>query len=254
MNNRSAIRLLPVGLLLLLWLGSCRPQNLFQPGGGRSASARVSGFFAGANEGPYRIRKDDKLTISVWNHDDLSVGSLYGIYSSNEVYGKWVMVDRNGEVPVPKLGLIKLEGLTMLQARDVLAQAYKKWIIDPIIDVKVLNREVSVMGELRNPGRFALEKEENTLIELLSRAGDLDFYADRRHVQVIRQVGGQPQTLVLNLSRMDGLARQNIRILPGDVIYVPTRRGKEADKRLGPLIVPIATALTTLIVAIRFFQ
>lgn len=233
----------------MLWLTSCASHNLFQAG----PSRQVDSTFFKQESVQYTIRKDDKLSISIWNHDDLSVGSLYSIYSANEVYGKWVMVDPNGEVPVPKIGKVKLVGLTLLQARERLLAEFGKWIVDPIIDLKVLNREVTLLGELKNPGKLLLEKEANNLIELLGRAGDFDLYADRQAVQVIRTIDNQPHTISLDLTRMDQFATRNIQIIPGDVIYVPARKSKLWDKRAGPSVLPVASAITTLLVLFKFF-
>lgn len=236
-------------LASLLWLTGCTPQALFQ-------SARVSPidstFFSKENA-QYTIRRDDKISISIWNHDDLSVGSLYSIYSANEVYGKWVMVDPNGEVPIPKIGKVKLAGLTLLEARQRLLTEFKKWIVVPIIDVKVLNREVTLLGELKNPGKLLLEKESNTLVELLGRAGDFDLYANQQAIKVIRTIDNQPHTISIDLTRMDQFSAKNIQILPGDVIYVPARKGKMWDKRAGPSVLPVASAITTLLVLFKFF-
>lgn len=248
--NRSS-HTLPALLLtsLLLWLSGCTSQALF-----RSVQPeRVDSTFFGTASGQYTIRRDDKISVSIWNHDDLSVGSLYSIYSANEVYGKWVMVDPNGDVPIPKIGKVRLAGLTQLQARDLLLTAFRKWIVDPIIDVKVLNREVTLLGELKNPGKLLLEKESNTLIELLGRAGDFDLYANQQAIKVIRTVDNQPHTITLDLTRMDQFALTNIQILPGDVIYVPARKGKMWDKRAGPSVLPVASAITTLLVLFKFF-
>ncbi|MEZ0486656.1 polysaccharide biosynthesis/export family protein [Fibrella aquatica] len=235
--------------LSTLWLSGCASQNLFQ----QTATNQVDSVFLGQAPSQYTIRKDDKISISIWNHDDLSVGSLYSIYSANEVYGKWVMVDPNGDVPIPKIGKVKLAGLTQLQAREKLLVEFRKWIVDPIIDVKVLNKEVTVLGELKNPGKFLLEKEANTLVELLGRAGDFDLYADRQAVQVIRTIDNQPHTMQIDLTRMDQFATRNIQIQSGDVIYVPAKKSKLWDKRAGPSVLPVASAITTLLVLFKFF-
>lgn len=234
---------------LLLWLSGCTSQALFQS----VRPDRIDSTFFSKENTQYTIRRDDKISVSIWNHDDLSVGSLYSIYSANEVYGKWVMVDPNGDVPIPKIGKVRLAGLTQLQARDLLLREFRKWIVDPIIDVKVLNREVTLLGELKNPGKLLLEKESNTLVELLGRAGDFDLYANQQAIKVIRTVDNQPHTITLDLTRMDQFGATNIQILPGDVIYVPARRGKLWDKRAGPSVLPVASAITTLLVLFKFF-
>lgn len=193
----------------------------------------------------YTIRKDDKVSISVWDHDDLSVGSIYGIYNSNEVYGKWLMVDANGKIPVPQVGEVIAENKTVLELESDLRTAYSKFIKQPIVEVKVLNKEVTVLGELKTPGKYLLEKEHNTLIEMLGKAGDFDFYADRSKVMVVRMVEGQPKSVTVDLTQLSSYASSNVYLLPGDVVYVPSRKAKVWDKRSGSIVVPATAIITT---------
>src|ERR1700743_3330941 len=110
--RRSQTFLSILGLLLTIGhLTSCKTQNLFLQSA--DAGRPDSCFQPVTTSYEYRIRKDDKISISCWGHDDLSVGSLYGIYNSNEVYGKWLMVNARGEVNVPKTGSFHIEGLTV---------------------------------------------------------------------------------------------------------------------------------------------
>ncbi|WP_072363281.1 polysaccharide biosynthesis/export family protein [Chitinophaga sancti] len=214
---------------------------------------KLDSIFAFNDHYTYTLRKDDKINVSVWDNDDLSVGSIYGIYNSNEVYGKWLMLDDSGYVSIPKLGKINLFGLSVNAAKEKLTLAFKKWIVNPIVDVKVLNKEVTVLGELKAPGKILLEKENNTLLELIGKAGDFDFYANKKKIQVIRIVNSQPVSFIADLSRLKDLAATNIQIHPGDIIYVPSRRGKEWDRRAGSTIVPIASAISTAVLLTKIF-
>jgi len=126
----------------------------------------------------YKIRKDDKISISFWGNDDLSVGSIYGIYNSNEVYGKWLLVDARGNITMPRIGNFHVENLTVMQAEDSLVSIFKKWVLNPVIEVKVLNKEIVILGELRNPGKYTVEKDNNTLLDIVALAGGYDFYAN----------------------------------------------------------------------------
>ena len=226
---------------LLLVLTSCHTQNMMS----KTAMATDTSAFSRNPAYEYTIRKDDKISLSIWSHDDMSVGSVYGIYNSNEVYGKWLLVDVNGNITVPKLGDIHIEGLTVLEAEKLLRDRYSEWIVKPVIEVKVLNKEITVMGELKTPGKYLLERDNNTLLDIISKAGDFDFYADKRHVQVVRTVNGTPQKVVINLTQSSADFRENIQVYPGDIIYVPSRKGKNWDKRSGSIVVPIATIISS---------
>ncbi|OWY25406.1 polysaccharide export protein [Sphingobacteriales bacterium UPWRP_1] len=232
-------------LLLALALNSCATQNLFQTTNNTQSPADTLAF-VNLPAYEYAIRKDDKVSISVWDHDDLSVGSVYGIYNSNEVYGKWLQVDSKGYITVPKLGEVQVENLTVVQAENTLRELYKAWIVNPVVEVKILNKEVSVIGELKSPGRFLLEKDDNSLVDLISKAGDFDFYADKRKVQIIRKINGQPKMHTVDLTKLDAAFTQNIQIQPGDIVYVPSRKGKMWDRKIGTII-PITSIISSVV-------
>lgn len=234
--------------LLAMLVASCGSINILQKDPSIQEDPTV---FARNENYQYVIRKDDKISISVWNHDDLSVGSVYGIYNSNEVYGKWLMVDANGKIPVPQVGEVQAENLTIVELENILRTEYSKFIKQPIIEVKVLNKEVTVLGEVKTPGKYLLEKEQNTLVELLGKAGDFDFYADRSKVMVVRMVDGKPKSVTVDLTQLGQYAESNIYLLPGDLVYVPTRKAKIWDKRSGSIVVPATAIITTAVLVAK---
>lgn len=225
-------------------LSSCKTTNLLvEPKTDHSVAALDSIFWSDADY-QYHIRKDDKITISVWGQDDISVGSTYGIYNSNEVYGKWLMVDAKGNVEIPKIGTFYVEKMTMIQLKDTLKTIYSEWIKNPVIDVKVLNREITVLGEVRDPQVISIDKERNTLMEMIARCKGLEFYANPKYVKVLRQVGKHVHVANIDLSKGDNLLKRNINLYPGDVVVVPSKKYKEFDKRVSTII-PFTTALTS---------
>lgn len=249
----STFRWLVTCFFAMLALSSCRTQNLFQPAATAKKAALDSSFFDISENWQYTIRKNDKISISIWNNDEISVGSIYGIYNSSEGYGKWVMVDGNGNIAIPQMGDIKVEGLTLLEMKELLLKELAKTIVKPVLDVKVLNREVTILGDVKNPGKLHLEKENNTLVEVLAQAGDFEMYGNKSKIQVIRTTNRQVHSITLDLSKMKNYSLHNIQVLPGDIVYVPARKSKEWDKRAGSTIIPAASAVTTLILILKTF-
>jgi polysaccharide biosynthesis/export protein len=233
---------LVIAAAALLALSSCTPQNILSSDPSIKEAPEIFAFDTAYQ---YRIRQDDKISISVWDHDDLSVGSIYGIYNSNEVYGKWLLVDINGNISVPQIGEVTAAGKTVVEMESFLRQSFAKIIKNPVVEVKVLNREVTVIGEVKNPGKVLLEKEHYTLLDVLGKSGDFDFYADRSKVKVVRDVAGQPKSVTVDLSELKNYTSSNIFLQPGDVVYVPTRKSKVWDKRSGSIIIPATALITT---------
>jgi len=201
----------------------------------------------------YHLRKDDKLSLSVWDHEELSVGSVYGHYSVNETEGKWTMVDAQGNLNVPKLGNVHVEGLTVPEAEELLEKSYSKWIVSPQLTLKVLNLEATVLGEVNLPGKQRLEKERNTLIEVLGKAGDMGVYADKRHIKLMRPATAGTQAVEIDLTQLSAFDRSNIVVVPGDVVYVPAKSGKQFDRK-APSVLGIASIVSTVLIITRFFM
>ncbi len=236
-------------------LTSCKTQNIFVQSKSdlQKENVKVDSTFLPNDNYEYHIRKDDKLNISIWNNDEISVGSIYGIYNSSEGYGKWLMVDKKGEIAIPASGNFKVEGLTLVEFKELLYKQLSKTIQNPVIDVKVLNKDVTVLGEVKNPGKHLLEKENYSLLEVLGMAGDFDTYANKTKVQVVRKENNSIKAVTLDLTKMKNYEMNNVAIHPGDVVLVPAKKGKEWDKRSGSTIVPAGSAITTLILILKLF-
>ena len=193
---------------------------------------------------PHTLRPDDKISLSIWNNDDISVGSVFGIYNSNEVYGKWILVDAEGNVTLPMIGDVHLQGQSVTEAAKTLKEEYGKEIRDPVIVVRVLNREVTVTGEVNQPGNYILDKEKNTLAEVLGMAEGMTDYAKLKEVTLTRNVYGRSKVYPLDLRKMTGYELKQILVRDGDVIHIPGRAGKRVERKL-PLLIPLASLVTS---------
>lgn len=225
-------------LLASMFLSSCATQNLFQEE--QEGQENLTELLKDS-ESSYILKTDDKISVSVWNHKEISIGSIFDIYNANEVYGRWVMLDANGTVTLPKIGDVKLGGLSIDQAELKLKNQYSKFIKDSSIVVKVLNREATVLGEVQTPGVFLLEKTHNSILELIGRSEGMLEYADMCAIMLIR---GDEKYLI-DMSKTNQVDLAHINVLNGDVIYVPSRKGKIFDKK-APTIIPFATLATSI--------
>ena len=192
----------------------------------------------------YHIKTDDKITISVWGQDELSVGSTYGMYNSNEVYGKYLLVDALGNIEVPKVGTLQVNDLTLIELKDSLKTLFGEWIVTPVVDVKILNKDITMMGEVRTPGVYDVDKNHNSLFEMIARSGGLEDYANIKYIKIFRQEGLNVRIATINLRAYGDYLGQNIQLLPSDIVVVPSKKYKEFDRRIS-VIIPFTSALTT---------
>lgn len=226
-------------LVITLFFCSCKTQNLLVD----KTETNDNESFRYDKDYQYKVRKDDKIAISVWGEDNMSVGSVYGIYNSNEVYGKWLMVDTNGTIEMPKIGTINVLGKTVPELKEMLKTALKKWLVNPIVDVKVLNKEIIVLGEVRNPNTVPIDKDYVSLLEMISKTGGFEFYANLKSVKILRQEDENVRVTNLDLTLGDNIVNRNIQLHPGDIVIVPSKKNKDFDKRVATII-PLTTTIS----------
>ncbi|MBB1194039.1 hypothetical protein DNC80_10230 [Flavobacterium sp. SOK18b] len=235
-------------LLIIILFASCKSQNIYES---KVETHDNSTFKYDANY-QYRIRKDDKISISVWGEDNLSVGSTYGIYNSNEVYGKWLMVDAYGNIEVPKIGTKNVLNKTVPELKEELKTDLKKWLVNPVLDIKVLNKEITILGEVKSPNSIKIDTDNVTLLQVISKAGGFDSYANIKSVKVLRQEGENVHVTNLDLTTDATILTTNIMLHPGDVVIVPSKKNKEFDKRIS-VIIPFTTAISAAAIIIGLF-
>lgn len=244
MNMKTFIKL----SLFVLIFTSCKTQNLLVS---KNETKDTTNFVYDENY-QYKIRKDDKISISVWGEDNLSVGSVYGIYNSNEVYGKWLLVDANGNIEVPKLGTKNVVNKTIPELKAEIKNELKQYLVNPVVDVKVLNKEITILGEVRNPNTIQVDKDHNNLLEMISKTGGFDFYANLKSIKVLRQEGNDVKVTNIDLTNATDILNQNIQLHPGDIVIVPSKKNKEFDKRISTII-PFTTTVSAAAIIMGLF-
>lgn len=156
------------------------------------------------------------------------------------------LVDVNGISKFPMIGEIKLEGLTIRQAEEILQKEYAKYYQQPFVVLKYGNKRVILLGA---PGGqvIPLVNENVKLVEVLAMAKGLDVTAKAQNIRVLRD----DQVFIADLTTIDGYLKNNMIIQPGDIIYVePVRRPVlESLRDYGPLI-SIFTTITALVVVL----
>jgi polysaccharide export outer membrane protein len=234
--------------LVSILFTSCKTYNLFET----KEPVKDTVAFSYEKNYQYKIRKDDKISLSVWGEENLSVGSVYGIYNSNEVYGKWLLVDANGNIEIPKIGTTNVLDKTIPELKETIKLGLQKWIINPIVDVKVLNKEITILGEVRNPNVINVEKDQNSLLEMISKSGGFEFYANMRAVKILRQEGENVRVTNIDLTNPNDILNRNIQLHPGDIVIVPSKKNKEFDKRIS-VIIPFTSTVTAAAILIGLF-
>lgn len=132
-------------------------------------------------------------------------------------------VSPEGTIDYPVIGKIKVSGMTRSElAAFIKGEIMGRGLIkDPVVTVEFLNVGVSVLGEVKEPGRYDLNADVLTLMEAISLAGDLTIQGERESVKVLRKQGDKVQTYVVDLTDAQKLVNSPAYYLKqGDIVYV----------------------------------
>jgi polysaccharide export outer membrane protein len=157
----------------------------------------------------YVIGAGDGLSINVWKEPTLS-GS--------------VRVRPDGFVTLPLINEVQVVGLTTGHLRKTLEEKYKEYTTDPFVTIRVegiASSEVFLLGQVGKPGAFPLVGNES-ILQLLTRAGGLSVFANRSNIRVVRRDGDRVTEYIVDYDAIiNGDLKQDVLLRPGDRIIVP---------------------------------
>ena len=188
-----------------------------------------------------KIQSSDMLAISVSAADmkatePFNQQSVYQINSGmqNNPYAKVYTVDENGNINYPLLGLVKVNGLTRVQAENLLKEKLSKYIVNPGVNINYTNFRISILGEVTKPGSYIIPNERITILEALGMAGDLTINGIRNNIMVIREQNGMKNTYNVDITSKDILNSPVYYLAQNDVIYVEPNNAKITSSKYTP--------------------
>jgi polysaccharide biosynthesis/export protein len=162
----------------------------------------------------YVIGPEDVLEIAVWGNPDVT---------------RTVPVRPDGRISLPLLDDVQAAGLTPMQLRTALVKAFETYMPAPILSVivrEVHSFKVTVIGEVKTPGRYEL-RSRTTVLDVLAMAGGLSQYAARARITILRHDAAGSRELPYDFEKIAARAagrtagQDNVCVQPGDIIIVP---------------------------------
>ena len=172
----------------------------------------------------YHIGPRDILSITVWDHPELTIPA--GQFRAAETEGHRVAAD--GTIFYPYAGKVHVAGKTQAEVRELLTEKLSRQIANPQLDVKVVafrSQKVYVVGEVANPGFQPITDVPLTVIDAIARAGGVTEQGDQTHVILTR--GGSKYTINLLDITQRGEVSRNILLKDGDILSVSNRNRRK---------------------------
>lgn len=129
-------------------------------------------------------------------------------------------LDDSGNITLPTVGKVKVQDMTVDQAQAVIQQKVGAYVRDANVLVKLLSFKITVLGEVRQPGRYFVYSTQATLLEGLGLAGDLTEFGNRQNVKLVRQTDKGSEVVLLNLTDPKVLQSPYYYLQPNDALYV----------------------------------
>ena len=162
-------------------------------------------------------------TSSSANTADAGISQSSGISPTAPGY----IVDENGNIEFQGLGLLHIEGLTRTSLKNLLDSKLKDTLLtNPYYNIRFLNNRFTMLGEINKPGVFTIPSDHINLLEALSLAGDMTFYARRDNVLVVREQNGKREFARLDVTKPEVMASPYFYLQQNDIVYVEQNKKK----------------------------
>jgi polysaccharide export outer membrane protein len=211
------------------------------------------------------VQNDDILAINVTSSSLGQENPLHNIFNeggtpysitptsqmaSNPVHSGY-LVDKDGFFDFPVIGRTKASGRTIREIKDKLADTLKHYITSPVVEVRIINYKVTVMGEVARPGTVIAPNHKINILEALATSGDIPVTGRKDNVMVIREQNGKREFVTLNLNSRTLFNSPYFNLKQNDVIYVePSRvRRSETNEFIRVYLPIISTVISTALTA-----
>jgi polysaccharide export outer membrane protein len=174
--------------------------------------------------------------------------------SGNSLIGSGYLVNMDGNVELPMIGNFKAEGLSKNELKNEITNSIveRKLLVNPIVNIRRINFEVTVIGEVGKPTVITVPNEKISLLKALGLAGDITIYGKKENVLLIREVDGKKKVTHLNLNSSDFLNSPYYYLMPNDIVYVEPNKNKLASVGRGRQLVPsLLSGLSVILIVLN---
>ncbi len=210
----------------------------------------------------YRIQTRDIMYIKIYSlNADMSnmINQTIGSYQQNlfqnetSLFINGYTVSDSGNIEIPVLGMIKVEGKTMDEAIESIKMRAAQYLKDATVIVKLISFKFSVIGEVNRPGTYNNFNSQLTVLEAISMAGDITDYGNRKEILVLRPTSKGTRSFRLDLTSRQILSSDGFYLLPNDMVYVEPIKNKTFRINM-PTISLAFTSISTLILILNFIN
>ena len=217
-------------------------------------------FIVGFDE--YKVKTDDILKIDVTTENQ----ELSSVYNKNQIGTtpsretmllEGYQVSLDGTINFPMLGELDVDNKTLSEISKLIyiSLVEKGILINPSIDVKVINSHFVILGEVNRPGRYNYESNNMNILNAIGMAGGLSIFGKRDDIKLIRTINNNQHVTKIDLTNSNFIKSGNFQLISGDIIIVNPNKSRVANSGLigdsGKLLSLLSFVLSSIIVISR---
>jgi polysaccharide export outer membrane protein len=236
-------------LITGLFLTSCISQNKVKLLQERTAKDAATEF-ANNKSTTYRLQSGDHLYIEVYSVDPKTSKFFQtdfpDLMNPTYLYLKSYSVDEFGYINFSFVDKMYVKGLTVSEVKDQIQKTLNEYFKESNAVVKLVNFEVSVIGEVNSPGSFTIYRDQLNLFQAVGLAGGFKDFGNPKKVKLVRQSQTGSNLVVLDLSDNKILESPYFYMQPNDIVYVEPLNAKSWSYSRFPyetILVLLSTAL-----------
>jgi polysaccharide export outer membrane protein len=181
------------------------------------------------------INQEQALLFNMTSGIGQNQNGVVNVQQGNTLAG--YIVDYEGNIDFPIIGKVKAMGYTKSEFIDTLKNHLKAYIKDPIVVVRYLNYNITVLGEVNSPGLKSFPNEKATVLDAISAAGDIRDAGLRKSILLIRTMpDGTIQQHEIDLTNIECYNSPYFQLQPNDVLYVPSNKIRLRNANQDPTI------------------
>lgn len=256
-----------ISLSIILILSSCLTKKkltyLQYTGTLDNTAAQVNDSRTSVTPSAYKLMPYDNLYIRVITPDpqwseifNTVTTGLGGALTEESAALSGYPLDADGNIEIPFVGKLNVAGKALSEVKVELDSIFKNYLKDASITVRLVNNFVSVIGEVRQPGRYPLTRDRINVFEALSMAGDMNDFSNRQKVQLIRPSPFGPIVKEFSLRDRSILTSEFYYVMPNDIIYAQPMKGRSLQMNssvFSSIYSLILSSVTTIFVIYTFF-
>ncbi len=162
-------------------------------------------------------------------------------------------VNDSGNVHLPILGSLHLQGQTLEGASRLIKDAVKGMLSNPMVSVRFVNSTITILGEVGKPGTYPFTNDHLTIFRAVGMAGDINEYGDRKNVTLIREKDKKIHKYNLDLTTDDLFKSDFYFLHPNDILYIQPLRIRRFGMKEYPFAL-VVSAITTVFLALYYVK